>query len=62
MLGREVAHLVNEVKRAGAYTVSFSAAGGSAYGGDGSKLSSGVYIYKLVGNNVNLSKKMILLK
>jgi hypothetical protein len=52
MLGREVAQLVNEVKRAGEYTVSF----------DGSKLSSGVYIYKLVGNNVNLSKKMILMK
>lgn len=52
MLGREVAHLVNEVKRAGEYTVSF----------DGSKLSSGVYIYKLIGNNVNLSKKMILMK
>jgi hypothetical protein len=52
MLGREVAHLVNEVKRAGEYTASF----------DGSKLSSGVYIYKLVGNNVNLSKKMILMK
>ncbi|MBS3943858.1 MAG: T9SS type A sorting domain-containing protein [Melioribacter sp.] len=52
MLGREVAQLVNEVKRAGEYTVSF----------DGSKLSSGVYIYKLVGNNVNISKKMILMK
>ncbi len=52
MLGREVAQLVNEEKRAGEYTVSF----------DGSKLSSGVYIYKLVGNNVNISKKMILMK
>ncbi|NMB81647.1 MAG: T9SS type A sorting domain-containing protein [Ignavibacteria bacterium] len=52
MLGREVAQLVNEVKRAGEYTVNF----------DGSKLSSGVYIYKLVGNNVNISKKMILMK
>jgi tetratricopeptide (TPR) repeat protein len=62
MLGREVAHLVNEVKRAGAYTVSFSAASGSAYGGDGRKLSSGVYIYKLVGNNVNISRKMLLIK
>ena len=52
ILGREVAQLVNEHKKAGEYTVGF----------DGSKLSSGVYIYKLVGNNVNLSKKMILMK
>lgn len=52
MLGREVAQLVNEHKKAGEYTVGF----------DGSKLSSGVYIYKLIGNNVNLSKKMILMK
>lgn len=52
MLGREVAELVNENKKAGDYTVNF----------DGSKLSSGVYIYKLLGNNVNISKKMILMK
>lgn len=52
LLGREVADLVNENNKAGEYTVSF----------DGGKLSSGVYIYKLVGNNVNISKKMLLIK
>ncbi len=52
MLGREVADLVNDYRRAGDYTVNF----------DGSKLSSGVYIYKLVGSNVSISKKMILMK
>jgi tetratricopeptide (TPR) repeat protein len=52
MLGREVAQLVNENKKAGEYTISF----------DASRLASGIYIYKLVGNNVNISKKMILMK
>ncbi|MDE3059339.1 MAG: T9SS type A sorting domain-containing protein, partial [Bacteroidota bacterium] len=37
LLGREVATLVNEVKKAGSYTVTF----------DGSKLASGVYFYRM---------------
>jgi hypothetical protein len=52
ILGKEVATLVNENKEAGYYKVNFNA----------SKLSSGIYIYKLTGNNVNISKKMILMK
>jgi hypothetical protein len=52
ILGREIAELVNEEKVAGTYKVDFNA----------SKLSSGIYIYKLTGNNVNLSKKMMLTK
>jgi hypothetical protein len=52
ILGKEVATLVNENKEAGYYKVNFNA----------SKLSSGIYVYKLTGNNVNISKKMILMK
>jgi hypothetical protein len=51
-LGKELATLVNENKAAGYYKVNFNA----------SKLSSGIYIYKLTSNNVNISKKMILMK
>jgi hypothetical protein len=46
LLGREVAVLVNERKETGSYSVRFSA-GGSASGGGGSGLSSGVYFYRL---------------
>jgi Secretion system C-terminal sorting domain len=52
MLGREVATLVNEEKPAGSYSVAF----------DGSKLSSGVYLYKLEAGNRTRVKKMVLLK
>ena len=62
ILGKEVATLVNEQKNQGRYSVNFSAAGGSAYGGDASKLASGVYIYQLRVNNYVSSKKMLLLK
>ncbi|MDI6768030.1 MAG: T9SS type A sorting domain-containing protein, partial [Bacteroidota bacterium] len=46
VLGREVATLVNEKREAGRYEVEFSAEGGSASGGDGSRFSSGVYFYR----------------
>jgi len=52
ILGREAAELVNEEKTAGRYDVKFN----------GSKLPSGIYIYRLTGNNVNISKKMTLMK
>ena len=53
VLGRQVAMLVNEVKHPGVYRVTF----------DGSKLSSGVYFYRLaVDNGVLASKKMLLIK
>ena len=52
ILGREIATLVNEEKQPGYYEVKF----------DGSKYSSGMYIYKITGNNLNLTKKMILMK
>lgn len=52
MLGQEVATLINNSINAGTYKVAF----------DASKLSSGIYIYRLSGNNINLTKKMILTK
>lgn len=51
-LGREVKTLVNEFKTTGRYTVKF----------DASKLSSGVYIYKLVSGEYSAVKKMALVK
>jgi photosystem II stability/assembly factor-like uncharacterized protein len=52
VLGREVASLVNADKKAGYYSCDF----------DASKLSSGVYIYKITANNFVQSKKMLLVK
>jgi hypothetical protein len=52
MLGREVQTLVNGYKKAGDYSVIF----------DGSKLSSGVYIYKLQAEQYSDMKKMVLIK
>ncbi len=52
ILGQEVATLINGQLNAGTHRVSFEA----------SRLASGMYIYKLTGSNVNLTKKMILMK
>jgi hypothetical protein len=52
IIGREVATLVNEKLNAGKYEVHF----------DASKLSSGVYFYRLQTEIVSLTKKMVLLK
>jgi Secretion system C-terminal sorting domain len=52
VLGREVVTLINEEQKAGEYTVGF----------DGSKLSSGIYFYKLTSGKYIQIKKMILLK
>jgi len=53
ILGKEIETLVNsEQLSAGKYTVSFNA----------KNLSSGTYLYRLTGNNVNLSNKMLLVK
>jgi endonuclease/exonuclease/phosphatase family metal-dependent hydrolase len=51
-IGREVAVLVNEVKSAGHYKVSFEA----------STLSSGLYIYRLQSQQGVITKKMLLVK
>ncbi|MCG6913541.1 PQQ-dependent sugar dehydrogenase [bacterium BMS3Abin03] len=52
ILGNEVATLVNEEKQAGSYEVEFNA----------SKLSSGVYLYRLQAGDLIQTKKLILLK
>ena len=51
-LGQEVAVLVDEEKSPGKYTVTF----------DGSKLSSGIYFYRLEAGNFVETKKMIFVK
>ncbi len=51
-IGEEVGKLVNGYKEAGSYTINF----------DASKLTSGIYFYKLKVNNYNSVKKMLLLK
>ena len=52
LLGRVVATLVNEEKPAGHYKINF----------DASKLSSGVYLYRIIAGDYINSKKIILLK
>jgi hypothetical protein len=52
LLGREVATLVNEQRRAGTFEEHF----------DASHLASGVYIYKLTAGNFAASRKFILMK
>ena len=52
VLGKEAATLVNEEKPAGTYEVEF----------DASKISSGVYLYKLQAGSFVETKKMILIK
>jgi len=52
LLGREVAVLVNDLRPAGEYAVTF----------DGSRLSSGPYVYRLQANGRVETKKFMLLK
>jgi rhamnogalacturonan endolyase len=57
VLGREVRTLVDEYEKIGRYEVTFS-----AEGGDGSRLSSGVYFYQLRVSGETIVKKMLLEK
>jgi hypothetical protein len=50
ILGERVAVLLNEIKEAGAYTVTFNA----------EELRSGVYFYRLLAPNTSITRKMIL--
>jgi hypothetical protein len=52
VIGRNVKLLVNEVKQAGSYSVSF----------DASSIPSGVYFYKITSGSFSETKKMILIK
>ncbi|MFC2084140.1 SdrD B-like domain-containing protein [Bacteroidota bacterium] len=51
-LGEIVAVLMDDILNPGIHTVSF----------DARNLSSGIYMYQIYGNNVNITKKMILMK
>jgi hypothetical protein len=52
IIGEQVAELVNGELSAGYHKVNF----------DASRLASGIYLYKLAGDKVNITKKMILMK
>ncbi len=52
VLGKEVATIVNEIKEAGYYTLSF----------DAEKFSSGIYFYRLSSNGFVSVKRMVVLK
>ncbi len=52
LLGKEVATIINEIKDAGYYTISF----------DASKLSSGLYFYRLSSKGFSSVLKMVVLK
>jgi len=52
LLGREVMTLVNEIKNAGRYEVTFK----------GENFSSGIYYYRIKAGNYEQIRKMILLK
>jgi len=62
VMGEEVVELVNEEKPAGFHQVEFSARGGSAPGGNASKLSSGIYFYEINAGKFRSIKKMLLIK
>jgi choice-of-anchor A domain-containing protein/uncharacterized repeat protein (TIGR01451 family) len=51
-IGQEVAVLADQEFSTGVHKVSF----------DASRLASGMYIYQMIGKNLNISKKMMLLK
>lgn len=52
ILGQEVATLINKEMNSGVHKVTF----------DAGRFASGMYIYRLTGNNVNITKKMMLMK
>ncbi len=52
MLGKEIETVVNGQLNAGTYEADF----------DGSKLSSGVYYYKLITGDYTETRKMVLMK
>ena len=52
VLGKEVKTLVNEIKPAGYYNVSF----------DGTALGSGIYFYKIEAGSFVETKRMLLVK
>jgi hypothetical protein len=62
LLGQEVAALVDENVGIGTHSVTFSAKGGSASGGDAHTLPSGMYFYTLRSGKHIETKKLMYLK
>jgi hypothetical protein len=52
IIGEQVAQLINRKMEPGHHEIRF----------DARHLSSGVYLYSLVGKNINITRKMILMK
>ena len=57
VLGREVATLVDEFKKAGSYEIEFK-----SHSDEGQNLSSGIYFYQLKAGNYTNTKKMVILR
>jgi len=57
VLGQQVKKLINKSLSAGTYTISWDGRDDS-----GIPVASGIYFYKLITNDIHLSKKMVLLK
>ena len=57
ILGREIKTLVSENQNSGQYSIQWDGTDNS-----GNRVTSGIYIYKIVANNYVASKKMILMK
>ncbi len=62
ILGNEITTLVDAEQEPGNYSVEFSAQGGSASGGNGYSLSSGIYFYRIQSNDFSNVKKILILK
>ena len=57
ILGQEINSLLNEYVTAGEYNLTWN-----GQNADGVKVPSGIYLYRLTGENVNMTRKMILMK
>lgn len=57
ILGQEINSLMNEHVAAGEYNLTWN-----GQNADGVKVPSGIYLYRLTGENVNMTRKMILMK
>jgi hypothetical protein len=57
LMGREIRSLINEEKSAGNYSVEWN-----GRNNNGLMVPSGVYLYRITAGNINLTKKMMLLK